>query len=393
MADLGLSQAELARRLNDECAVLTGRQGCLTDRDVRRYLEGGTAWPHARQRLCLERVFGRPATELGFSQVSRARGASGADAVDSWPADARLPARLGMSDVRRLHGEYVRILQDDWRVGGARRVENDAVELSMRIQSTLSSGTASTRVRQSLYSLASDVISTAAFAAIDAKVRARARRHLDRAVTLAGLSGDSETQYHVWNHLAMAAGQRRDHVEEMAAAETMKGLWVARRDPLCASLAHMRHAKALARSDRRTEALRSLAAAEKSFHRAGDDGRPVWINFYDQSELAGLSASIWFSVGNFERAECHFHQALSGIRPELVRNRALYTAHLALAQASQGEMELACATSQGAYDLLTADSGSKRTLDILSKARTLVAVAGTRAPEVISWLERSRQWK
>ncbi|MFJ9590852.1 hypothetical protein [Streptomyces acidicola] len=44
------------------------------------------------------------------------------------------------------------------------------------------------------------MISTAAFAAIDAKARTRARKHLDRAVTFAGLSGDSETQYHVWNH-------------------------------------------------------------------------------------------------------------------------------------------------------------------------------------------------
>lgn len=68
MADLALSQTELARRLNAENEALTGREGRLTDRDVRRYLDGGTQWPHARQRLCLEKVLGRSATELGFSR-------------------------------------------------------------------------------------------------------------------------------------------------------------------------------------------------------------------------------------------------------------------------------------------------------------------------------------
>ncbi|MEV7286056.1 hypothetical protein AB0O01_16040 [Streptomyces sp. NPDC093252] len=297
-----------------------------------------------------------------------------------------------MSDVHRFHRDYVRILRDDWRVGGSSQVESDAVELSTRIQSTLSSGSASHRVRQRLYSLASDVISTAAFAAIDAKIRSRARSHLDRAVTLAGLSGDSETQYHVWNHLAMAAGQRGDHTEGLAAADAMKGLWIARRDSLYASLAHMRTARAMARCHQRGEALRALAAADKSFDRARDEERPAWIGFYDQSEVDGLSASIWFALGDFGTAEYFFHRTLSGIRPELVRNRALYTAHLALSQASQGEVELACSTGQRAHDLLMAGSGSKRTVDTLGKVRHLVAATGSTAPDVTSWIERSRQW-
>ncbi|MGW3949977.1 XRE family transcriptional regulator [Streptomyces sp. NPDC004752] len=403
MEELAFSQAGLARRLNAETEVLTGREGRFTDRDVRRYLEGKTSWPHARQRLCLERVFGRSATDLGFiprgKTVQAPRevpvhrrtfftAASGTALAAVTPA----LTRLGMSDVRRFHHEYVQILEDDWRVGGARQVENDAVELSTRIQSTLSSGTASPRVRQKLYSLSSDVISTAAFAAIDAKDRTRARKHLDRAVTFAGLSGDSETQYHVWNHLAMTAGQRGDFVEAAAAADAMKVLWIARRDPVYASLAHMRNARTLARSRQRSDALKALVAAENSFARGPDAERPAWIGFYDQSEVDGLSASLWFSLGDFAKAEYFFHRALSGIRTELVRNRALYSAHLALAQASQGEVELACAAGQGAYDMLNPESGSKRTTDILEKVRKLIISTGSTAPEITSWIERSRQW-
>ncbi|MER6380740.1 XRE family transcriptional regulator [Streptomyces sp. NPDC001127] len=403
MKELGFSQAGLARRLNTETEALTGREGRLTDRDVRRYLDGKVGWPQARQRLCLERVFGRSAIDLGFIPRGKTVQALPEDPVlrrkfvtlaggTAVAAAAPALARLGMSDVDRFHREYVRTLEDDWRVGGARQVENDAVELSMRIQSTLSSGSASTRVRQKLYSLSSDVISTAAFAAIDAKARTRARKHLDRAVTFAGLSGDSETQYHVWNHLAMTAGQRGDFVEAAAAADAMKGLWIARRDPVYASLAHMRNARALARSRQRGEALKALAAAEKSFARSPDGERPAWIAFYDQSEVDGLSASLWSSLGDFAKAEYFFHRALSGIRPELVRNRALYSAHLALAQASQGELELACATGQGAYDMLNPQSGSKRTTDTLDKVRKLIISTGSTAPEIKSWIERSQQW-
>ncbi|MFI6644452.1 XRE family transcriptional regulator [Streptomyces sp. NPDC050504] len=403
MAELGLSQAGLARRINTENEVLTGREGRLTDRDVRRYLEGKTLWPHARQRLCLEEVFGRPAVELGFvprgktvqappeDSVHRRTFVTAASGTALTTATPGL-SRLGMSDVLRYEREYVQILEDDWRVGGARRVEAAAVELSVRITSTLSTGNASPRVRQKLYSLASDAISTAAFAAIDAKAWSRARKHLDRAVTFAGLSGDSETQYHVWNHLAMTAGQRGDFIEVAAAADAMKSLWVARCDPAYASLAHMRNARALARSHQRSDALKALAAAEKSFARSAEGDRPTWIGFYDQSEVDGLSASLWFSLGDFDRAEYFFHRTLSGIRPELVRNRALYSAHLALAQASQGELELACSTGQSAYEMLTPGSGSKRTTDTLGKVRQLVASAGSTASEITAWIERSQQW-
>ncbi|WP_234330248.1 XRE family transcriptional regulator [Streptomyces acidiscabies] len=400
MVELGLSQAELARRLNAEIEALTGREGSFTDRDVRRYLAGETRWPQARQRICLEKVFGRPAAELGFTPRGKTvpedpmRRRTFCTATSGSVLAAATPAltRLGTSDVHRFHQEYVRILEEDWKVGGVRRVENDAVELSLRIQSALASGTASPRVRQNLYSLASDVTSTAAFAAIDAKARTRARRHLDRAVTFAGLSGDSETQYHVWNHLSMTAGQRGDFLEGAAAADAMKALRVSRRDPMYASLAHMRSARAMARSHQRGDALRTLVAAEKTFDRARNEERPAWITFYDRSEVDGLSASVWFATGDFSKAEYFFHRALSGIRPELVRNRALYLAHLALAQAEQGELELACTTAQSAYDMLIPASGSKRTTSTLGKVRSLLVSTGSTTPEMKSWIERSQQW-
>ncbi|MGQ4388593.1 hypothetical protein [Streptomyces sp. SAS_270] len=91
MEELDMSQAELARRVNAETQQLTGKEGSVTDRDIRRYLRGETAWPHQKQRIGLERVLGRPATELGFIPRSRRTRQSRPEETSQRP----VPGRLG----------------------------------------------------------------------------------------------------------------------------------------------------------------------------------------------------------------------------------------------------------------------------------------------------------
>jgi transcriptional regulator with XRE-family HTH domain len=62
----GLTQGELADRLNKRIGDLTGQPGKLTDRHVRNWLTGKTRWPQGRQRFVLEEEFGTSAEELGF---------------------------------------------------------------------------------------------------------------------------------------------------------------------------------------------------------------------------------------------------------------------------------------------------------------------------------------
>ncbi|MFD4526755.1 XRE family transcriptional regulator [Streptomyces sp. NPDC058470] len=405
LAELNMSQPELVRRLNEEIGALTGREGRLTARDVRRYLRGETLWPHEKQRIPLERVFGRSATDLGF--VPRSKNAHQAPPEDPVHrrtfiaattgtavalASAGVRPRLGQSDVDRFQREYSKIVAKDQELGGAHRVENAAVELAMRIQSALAGGGASARVRTKLYSLASDVTCSAAFAAIDAQARTRARTHLDKAVTLAGLSGDSETQYHVWNHLAMVAVQRKDFAEVSAAADAAKIQGIAKKDPLYASLAHMRNAHGYAGGRQRADALRAIASAEQSFARQSELERPPWIGFYDQAEFDGLTSIVWLRLGEPDRAEFHLHRALATIRPDLVRNRTYYSAHLSLAQAQQGDLELACITGDQTAEMLSTVRGSKRTTDTLEKVRKIVVTAGSREPELRGWAERAQGW-
>ncbi|MBW5481239.1 XRE family transcriptional regulator [Streptomyces bambusae] len=310
-------------------------------------------------------------------------------------AAAAVPARrsrLGQSDAERFHREYAALLRDDARIGGARRIENTAVELGARIRSSLAIGGASDRVQRHMYRLASDVTCLAAFGAIDASAPQRARAHLDKALALAGLARDGESMYRVWDHLMLTFSQRENHVEAAAGAEVMKRSAVARRDPLFASLGHVRHANALARLHRPAESLRALDLAEKAFGKAGCGRRSAWISFYSRAEFDALSSYVWTALGEHERAESCLHCTLAAIPDGMIRNRGLYLSHLSLCQARQGELELACATGRQAYGMLLPASGSRRTTNTLARTRQVIEATGTKAPEVVSWVEESRQW-
>lgn len=402
MEHLGIGQAELARQVNAEIEVLTGKLGKVTDADVRRWLRGETKWPQDRIRLPLERVLSASSEDLGFvprkkeaDPVHRRTflNAASGSALALGISGTSDHGRLGINDVRRFHRDYVAVLRADDVGRGPKRVENLAVELASRIESALAVSTASTRVQDMLYRLAAEALSSAAFASIDGSAPQRARGHLDKALTFAGLSRDSEAIYHVWNYLFLTSSQRENHAEAVAGAEVMKRSSIARRDPLYASLGHMRNANGLARlRGRRSEATRALNDAERAFARASDQERPEWIGFYDGSEFDALSSFMWSALGEHGRAEYCLHRTLATIPEELIRNRALYTAHLSLAQAKQEELELACATSRQARMMHPSPSGSRRTAKTLAATRKVLVASGSKAPEVTDWIEESGQW-
>ncbi len=403
MTELGFTQAELARQVNAAIGGLTGKPGSVTDADVRRWLRGETRWPQDRIRLCLERVLSTGAVDLGFMPRKKCTAPREADpvhrrtflsAASGSVIAVGTPAqgRLGVSDVRRLQQEYVAILRDDDAGRSSHHVESLAVELASRIQAAPALSSASTRVRDMLYRLAAEVISSAAFASIDASAPHRARTHLDKALTFAGLSRNGEAVYHVWNHLTLTSSQRENHAEAVAGAEVMKRSSIARRDPLYASLGHMRNANGLARMRRRSDALRALTDAERSFARSAHQQRPEWIRFYDGSEVDALSSFIWSALGDHGRSEYCLHRTLAAIPDDLVRNRALYTAHLSLAQARQREFELACEAGRKAYLMLPPSSGSQRTINTLAATRKVIVASGSKAPEIADWIEESALW-
>ncbi|MEU9412513.1 hypothetical protein AB0E08_43415 [Streptomyces sp. NPDC048281] len=303
------------------------------------------------------------------------------------------PQRVGTSDVIRLRDSVENLVQLDAARGGHTALERAAIAGADEALS-LQHRSATQRVRQRLYAVASDFVSTAAWSMIDAGQLDAAGKHLDRALTLAGMSQDPDMSMQVWNLRAMLARQCDDYAEAIAAAQAMQTTTIARRSPLHASLAHARTAISLAHAgERRTAALRSLDRAEDTLGKVDlADPRPTWIAFYGPAELYSLTAIVRDVVGDPAEAEAASHRALGALPHSYRRNRGYTTARLALAQLHQGDVEQACATGAAVFEIMAGDPLPGRMRRLLGDFhRDLITLAPPRVAH--EWTDRYRtEW-
>ncbi|MFI9200144.1 helix-turn-helix domain-containing protein [Streptomyces sp. NPDC053048] len=357
MAEAGYKQAELARKVN--ALLPPGYHGTVSDRTIRNWLRGKTRWPHPRHREALEKLFGCTAEDLGFIPplpadeedpvhrrdfVTAATGTAVAAAVPTRAA----PKRVGLSDVERLQEKFAAIIATDHRVGGRVSIETQAQGLAGEALALQSRGTASQRTRGALYATAASFMSSAMWAAIDGRRFEAAQRHHDRASSLAAMSGDVAIQFRIWSHAGSLYRHLDRPTDALAANDVARGLPIARRDPLFASLGHARQAAIHGLTGDSAAVRRSLGHAQDALSRAADDERrAVWMTaFYDQAELDGLAVAAHLALGQYEEAEAHAHRSLAGLRPYMHRSRAITTARLARAQLGQGSVEAAVATAR-----------------------------------------------
>ncbi|MCX4691384.1 XRE family transcriptional regulator [Streptomyces sp. NBC_01408] len=364
MADLGLTQDELAAQMNGALQSITGRPGNVSARSVRNLVNGTTTRPIGRTRAALEQVFGCPITVLGFASpalpapledpVLRRTFCSltvGAAAAAAVPSGRR---SVGTADVIRLREGMSGLTALDQTRGGHGALERAALARAAEAVA-LQQRAASQTVRQRLFSLASHYTASAAWSCIDACQPDRARTHLDQALRLAGMAQDSMAQMRVWNSTAMLAHQCGQFGEGVAASLAAQATTTARRDPLFASLAHARTAIGHASRGDRQPALRSLGYAEDALTRAHAAPRPPWIGFYGPAELAAITAIVRELLGEPAHAEAASHRALAALPATLRRNRAMTMVRLAHAQLRQGDTDQACATTGKAFDLMAGD--------------------------------------
>ncbi|MFD9575364.1 hypothetical protein ACFWBI_36795 [Streptomyces sp. NPDC059982] len=410
MSAAGLSRVELARHLNTQIERLTGRPGTLHERHIRNWLGGKTRWPQERQRRALQAEFGVSAEELGFvrpttrssarpdsapeDSVDRRHFATGAVALAAATLlsvpDATARPRVGMSDVNALELRFTELVAADNKAGGTLSLETRALAFAHHALEQINAGTASSRVKSRLYASASAFTGTALWSAIDAREIDRAERHFDRALRYARLAQDPVAELRLWSHHVLLSGQRPGgSTEALAAAEAGRGSAACRRDPLYRSLATARLAAAQAQAGEYTSALRSLDYARASLQKA-DPGaqRPSWIGFYDEAELNGLTGLVMEDTGRHEDAEAYLHKTLTGLRPDLVRNRGYYTATLSLAQLRQGEVERACATALTVLPKQTGDSLAGRTRILLNRFHRELRAAAPSASSTAEWTNR-----
>jgi len=294
-----------------------------------------------------------------------------------------------MADLDRLDHAFTGLVASDNVSGGTIELEARALAFARRANELQADGSASQRVRRRLYQLAAAFTGTALWAALDSHAPGRAQRHLDRAMRLAGMSGNAEIQLRLWGHATVLATQAGRGHDAMAAAQAGRASPACRRDPLYRSLATARLALVQAGVGEETAALRSLEQAVDSFDRADHAApRAAWMGFYDRAELNGLSSLVMARLGMHDRAEAHLHRALGQLRPEYVRNRAYYRAHLALAQLRQGDAEHACVTAASVLPGAGGDSLTGRTEVLLATFDRELSATAPSTQACVSWTDR-----
>ncbi|MFF4344296.1 XRE family transcriptional regulator [Kitasatospora sp. NPDC001540] len=406
--DLGLTYAEVARRVNAAIRELTGRYGTCSERRVKAWTSGATRWPHEKQRIALEAVFGCPAEMLGFVPRTQPRPpapvepssvhrrtllASGpaALATSALPRPAR--TSLGTADVLRLRQELEDLTALDDHHGGHDSLERNAVAGAQRALAALEGASASERVRARVLGVAADYYGLAGWSAIDAHQLPRAQAHLDVAMRLSGLAQDPAGVFRAWNGMALLARHRGAHLEAVAAAKAARSTGAARSDAAFRSLAHARTAVGYAYSGERQAALRALGLAGEALAQAEARARPSWMAFYDWGELHALSSIVLDRIGSPAEAERSSHQALALVPAQFRRNRAHAMIRLALTQLHQDEPELAAATAGAMLDLMRGDALPGRLRSLLGDFhRSLLALSpgGAAARE---WADRYRaEW-
>ncbi|GGV63283.1 hypothetical protein GCM10010277_69310 [Streptomyces longisporoflavus] len=363
MDQLGVTQDELAARCNAALLEITGRPGEMSSRTVRNLLNGSSRRPIGRTCAALERVFGCPVAELGFSTPSSMRqppeapvrrrdfiGATTGSAVAAAPV-LKQRRSVGMSDVNRAAAGMTALVEADDRQGGHTSLETIALDHRTQVLE-LQQRNASERVRRALYALAAEYTTIAAWSCIDLRDLDTARRLLHESTTFAGLSQDPPTGMRVWVNFAMLSYQRSNWSEQLAAAQAANASRAARRDPFFGSMGRVR--LALAHSSLRDpqSAKKALGLAQENLGKAAEDERPRWTAFYGPAELNHLASVIHNRNGEFASAEAMAHRALAKIPPEFRRNRALATCQLALAQLRQGEPEQATTTAATVFSIM-----------------------------------------
>ncbi|MFJ8402777.1 XRE family transcriptional regulator [Streptomyces microflavus] len=412
MTEHGYSSNSLADAVNRAVEQLTGRVGGLDGSSVRAWKAGRVAWPKSATRTALEDVTGLPAVALGF--VPRGRpsptpapshqeehdmkrrtlvgGIAAAAAAAAAPGTAS-PRRIGMSDVNRLNKRFAEIIASDHRHGGQPGIEERAAALADEALNLQNAGSATQRVRSSLYASGAAFRSSAMWAAIDGRRYDVAKAHMREAQSLAEMSGDQAIKFRIWSHAGTMYRHMGRPADACAANDVARNLHLTRRDPLFASLGLARQGAIHGTAQNRTDTRRAFEQAQDAMLRADPaDHRPVWLlAFYDQAELDSLALSAYLSLGDYPTAEYHAHRCLASLRPHMVRSRAITTTRLAHALLAQGAAEAATATAMK----VPADAATRhaRVSRMRQEFGAALRATAPRSTTVQTWTEHTTTWR
>ncbi|MGW2825770.1 hypothetical protein ACWC24_32905 [Streptomyces sp. NPDC001443] len=363
---------------------------CVT-RTIATWEDGTTACPSLPYQRLLHKVTGRTVAQLGFTAPTpRTAGRTTESDVDmrrrtmlvgtgaalltaARPAHGNGPA-LGGDHIQQLHDAEHTLYAQDRNHGSAELGRKAAVALN----------TAYVWIRQRRYSepmgrrlhTATGNLSVAAgWLALDSGRPHDAQSFYTEALASARQADDPGLEAHAFACLSLLAHSTGRPREAVTTAQVAQRLVAPLGSPRWLSLLAMREARGWALHGDCALTEQAIVHAHNLYAKGPSDADPEWLAFYVPAELAGLESLCRADLGQHERASAGAEQAVMLFADGHLRNRALYTADIALHHARKPSPDLDAAADAAHRTLAyLPDVRSERLL------RALRDIAGTLQP-------------
>ncbi len=410
--ELQMSRPELAKALNAQAKKMGENIGCSA-RLIAAWEDGDVACPRAVYRRVLTAYTGRTMHQLGFGlPAPRPTGPGkstggdeaeeGGEAVNrrsflrdgvgvalALPAASRGTGRIGATEIRALTGAVTTLYGHDHDHGSGplRQAANEALHTAY---SWLQSGTYTDRTGTKLRSATGNLSVAAGWLSYDSGRPADAHSLYGEALAAARIADDRALEAHAFGCLSLLAKAQGRPREAVANAQGAQAAARHLGSPRLLALFHAREAGGWALMGDRQATDAAIVRAHHHYAGGPGDADPGWLEFFTPAELSGLEALARADLGQHERAAAGAEQAVLLHGSAFARNRALYTADIAIQHAVGHRPEPeAAADAAGRVLAFLPDVRSDRLL------QSLHGVAGAlqrhaRVPAVADWIEQYR---
>lgn len=267
-------------------------------------------------------------------------------------ASARRVGRGDLETVREMASIFSRV---DQRRGGGHARTALVQYLTSDVATYLRGSYIDERVRQDMFSVASELAYLSGWMAFDNAEHAIAQHYFSVAVKLAAEADDPPMAGHVLRamaHQAVDLGHVRQGVE--LAAASMEGTRYRMASPRERALFGVVYARALGAAGQNSAAAQALITAEDDLARAstGDD-EPSRVFFFGEASLAHQTALTLRHTEDLSGALTQFRRSVRTRKAAtFTRTHVVTLGYLGAVHARRGEIDQACSTWSTALDAM-----------------------------------------
>ncbi|WP_156769782.1 transcriptional regulator [Nocardia sp. 852002-20019_SCH5090214] len=310
--------------------------------------------------------------------------------ADAEPAPA--PGSIGQTDIDRMTSLTAAMRTLDYQFGGG--ACRDAIAAQVRWSQQLLNSDGSERTHLQLRSALADMHNLAAWTSFDLGLYRSARKHFQRAHTIAHKVGDHSLAANVLYragrlhlHRGGEASHRNKPDSEMYRV-ALKFFQLGQLEaqnagcPLTVAMLCANEAWAYALLDDRAQMQRSLGRAEDEFTRSTPDNAQAWIQFFGEADLnasfgVALTAQPSPTNADIQAGIDHLTRAISMRGPEMTRSRCFESTALGCAYLRVGATELGLQAGRQAV----AAASTVRSVRTIHRLKPLYDLALDAAPE------------